>query len=161
MISLTDTAIDGLWPDVTVLLRVDPETGLGRAEGSDRFESEGLELQRAVAEAYEEIAKIASDRVVVVDGDGSVEEVHERVMEAVRSQDESRAMTAAVTRGEHRAPAAGAGGADARRWRRGPVARVPLPRPARGRQGRGRARLRGRDPRRPEPPTPTTPAAAP
>ena len=26
--------------------------------------------------AYEEIAKVASDRVVVVDGDGSVEEVH-------------------------------------------------------------------------------------
>ena len=85
VISLTDTATDGLWPDVTVLLRVDPEAGLGRADGEDRFESEGLELQRAVAEAYEEIAKIASDRVVVVDGDGSVEEVHERVMEAVRT----------------------------------------------------------------------------
>ena len=85
VISLTDAATEGLWPDVTVLLRVDPETGLGRAEGNDRFESEGLELQRAVAEAYEEIAKIASDRVVVVDGEGSVEEVHERVMAAVRS----------------------------------------------------------------------------
>ena len=60
-------------------------TGFGRAEGSDRFESEGLELQRAVAEAYEEIAKVASDRVVVVDGEGSVEEVHERVMSAVRT----------------------------------------------------------------------------
>jgi dTMP kinase len=86
VISLTDAATEGLWPDVTVLLRVDPEIGLGRAEGSDRFESEGVELQRAVAEAYEEIAKIASDRVVVVDGDGSVEEVHERVMEAVSAR---------------------------------------------------------------------------
>jgi dTMP kinase len=84
VLSLTDDVIDGLWPDVTVLLRVDPETGLGRAEGEDRFESEGLDLQRAVAEAYEEIAQIASDRVVVVDGDGSVQEVHGRVMEVVR-----------------------------------------------------------------------------
>ena len=83
-ISLTDNASDGLWPDLTILLRVDPEAGLARAEGTDRFESEGLELQRAVATAYEEIAKIASDRVVVVEGDGSVEEVHERVMAAVR-----------------------------------------------------------------------------
>jgi dTMP kinase len=83
-ISLTDTATDGLWPDLTILLRVDPEVGLGRADGEDRFESEGLELQRAVAEAYEEIAQIASDRVVVVDGGGTVEEVHEKVMEAVR-----------------------------------------------------------------------------
>jgi dTMP kinase len=85
VLSLTDTVIDGLWPDVTVLLRVDPEVGLGRADGEDRFESEGVDLQRAVAEAYEEIAQIASDRVVVVDGAGSVEEVHERVLDAVRS----------------------------------------------------------------------------
>ncbi|HET7484351.1 MAG TPA: dTMP kinase [Solirubrobacterales bacterium] len=95
VISLTDAATEGLWPDVTVLLRVDPEVGLGRADGSDRFESEGLDLQRAVAEAYEEIAKIASDRVVVVDGEGTVEEVHGRVMENVSRRydhqpDESR-----------------------------------------------------------------------
>jgi dTMP kinase len=86
VISLTDAATDGLWPDLTVLLRVDPEVGLGRAGGDDRFESEGLDLQRAVAEAYEEIAQIASDRVVVIDADGSVEGVHGRVMEAVRSR---------------------------------------------------------------------------
>lgn len=85
VLSLTDTVIDGLWPDLTVLLRIDPETGLGRAEGEDRFEAEGVELQRAVAEAYEEIAAIAGDRVVVVDAAGSVEEVHGRVMEAVRA----------------------------------------------------------------------------
>lgn len=84
-ISLTDAATEGLWPDLTVLLRVDPEVGLGRAAGDDRFESEGIELQRAVAEAYEEIAKIASDRVVVVDGSGTVEEVHQRVLAAIRS----------------------------------------------------------------------------
>jgi dTMP kinase len=87
VISLTDAATEGLWPDLTVLLRVDPEVGLGRAGGEDRFESEGLQLQRAVAEAYEEIAEIASDRVVVVDGAGTVDEVHQRVMEAVQAHD--------------------------------------------------------------------------
>ncbi len=86
VIGLCDAATDGLWPDLTLLLKIDPETGLGRAAGEDRFESEGLELQRAVAAAYEEIAIIASDRMVVVDAGGSVEEVHERVMEAVRSR---------------------------------------------------------------------------
>jgi dTMP kinase len=85
VISLCDTATDGLWPDLTLLLRVDPELGLGRADGEDRFEAEGLELQRAVAVAYEEIAQIAGDRVVVIDASGSVEEVHALVMNAVRS----------------------------------------------------------------------------
>jgi dTMP kinase len=84
VLSLTDTVIDGLWPDVTVLLRIDPEAGLARAAGEDRFEAEGVELQRAVAEAYEEIAIIARDRVVVVDAVGTVEEVHARVLKAVK-----------------------------------------------------------------------------
>jgi dTMP kinase len=86
VIGLCETATDGLWPDLTLLLRIDPETGLGRAESDDRFEQEGLGLQHAVAEAYEEIAVIASDRVVVIDASGSVEEVHGRVMEAVRER---------------------------------------------------------------------------
>lgn len=86
VIGLCETATDGMWPDLTLLLRIDPETGLGRAESDDRFEQEGLGLQQAVAEAYEEIAVIASDRVTVIDATGSVEEVHERVMGAVNER---------------------------------------------------------------------------
>lgn len=86
VISLCEAATDGLWPDLTLLLRIDPETGLGRAESDDRFEQEGLALQQAVAEAYEEIAIIAGDRVAVIDATGSVEEVHARVMEAVNDR---------------------------------------------------------------------------
>jgi dTMP kinase len=86
VISLTDAATDGLWPDLTLLLRVDPEAAFARADGEDRFESEGLELQRTAAAAYEEIARVASDRVVVIDAIGGVEEVHERVMDAVRNR---------------------------------------------------------------------------
>jgi dTMP kinase len=83
VISLTDAATEGLWPDLTVLLRIDPELGFSRADGDDRLEGEGLELQRAVAVAYEEIAQIAADRFACVDASGTVDEVHERVMEAV------------------------------------------------------------------------------
>ncbi|HEY5976436.1 MAG TPA: dTMP kinase [Solirubrobacterales bacterium] len=86
VLSLTDTVIDGLWPDLTILLRVDPEVGLGRAGGEDRLEAEGLELQKAVAEAYEEIAIIASDRVVAVDASGGPGEVHQRVLEIVEER---------------------------------------------------------------------------
>jgi dTMP kinase len=86
VLSLTDMVIDGLWPDLTVLLKIDPEAGLARAGGDDRFEAEGVELQRAVAEAYGEIAQIARDRVVVVDAEGTVEEVHARVLAAVEDR---------------------------------------------------------------------------
>jgi dTMP kinase len=86
VIGLCEIATDGLWPDLTLLLRIDPEASLSRAEGDDRFEQEGLGLQQAVAQAYEEIAQIASDRVEVVDADGTVDEVHARVMEVVRKR---------------------------------------------------------------------------
>ena len=86
VLSLCDTVIDGLWPDLTLLLRVDPEVGMGRADGEDRLEVEGIELQRAVADAYEEIAAAAPDRVVAVDAAGPVEDVHARVLEIVGSR---------------------------------------------------------------------------
>jgi dTMP kinase len=86
VIGLCDTATDGLWPDLAVLIRLEPEAGLARAEGLDRFEAEGVEFQGQVAGAYEEIATIASDRFAAIDGSGSVEEVHARVLDAVRSR---------------------------------------------------------------------------
>lgn len=86
VLSLVDQAIDGLWPDLTVYLRIDPEEGLKRADGFDRFEAEGLELQQAVAEAYDEIAAVAADRFVTVDAGGTVEDVHERVLKKIRQR---------------------------------------------------------------------------
>jgi dTMP kinase len=86
VISLCDHATDGLWPDLTLLLRIDPEDSLGRADGEDRFEAEGLILQQAVAMAYEEIAMIAADRFAVIDATGTVEEVHARIVEAVAAR---------------------------------------------------------------------------
>ena len=82
----SDAATGGLVPDLTLLIRVDPELGAQRSEGDDRFEAAGLEFQRQVAAAYDEIAARDSDRVVTVDGTGSVEEVQARVIEAVRGR---------------------------------------------------------------------------
>jgi thymidylate kinase len=39
-----------------------------------------------LAAAYEEIAERHADRIVVVDGSGSPEDVHGRVMEVVRAR---------------------------------------------------------------------------
>jgi dTMP kinase len=48
-----------------------------------------VEFQRRVADAYDRLARSDPGRIRVVDADGSVEEVHARVMEAVdRGHDE-------------------------------------------------------------------------
>jgi dTMP kinase len=82
---LSEAAAEGLRPDLTLLLRIDPERAAKRSAGDDRFEAAGLDFQRAVASAYEEIARQHPERIVVVDATGSVEEVHARVMKEVTS----------------------------------------------------------------------------
>ncbi len=88
------TAIAGCLPHVTVLLRIDPEAALvrgqqrladGAADGGDRFEGEGIEFQRAIAAAYDEIAERNPDRFIVVDAGRDVDDVHRDVVEAVES----------------------------------------------------------------------------
>jgi dTMP kinase len=79
-------------PDVTVLIRVEVDTALvrgrqrlaeGAEDGTDRFEAEGAEFQRRVAAAYDDLARRHPERITVVDGEGSPEDVHARVLAAV------------------------------------------------------------------------------
>jgi len=96
---LNEVAIAGCSPHLTVLLRIDPERAeargqqrlaAGQADGSDRFEGEGIQFQRAVAAAYDELAERHPDRIVPIDAEASVEQVHDRVM-AVVAQAQARA----------------------------------------------------------------------
>jgi dTMP kinase len=80
---MSEAATEGLRPDLTLLLWIDPRQAAQRSGGDDRFEAAGLDFQRAVASAYEEIAKRDPGRIAVLDATGSVEEVHARVMETV------------------------------------------------------------------------------
>jgi dTMP kinase len=73
-----------LWPEVTFLLDVDPELATARSGELDRFEREGESLQRAVAAAYDELARRHPERYVRLDGTRSVEEVHRDVLARVR-----------------------------------------------------------------------------
>lgn len=83
---INDAATGGLDPDLTLMLRVDPAKGLQRARGDDRFEAEGVRFQEKVAEAYDDISRREPHRFVVIDGDGTPEEVHTRVMAVVEAK---------------------------------------------------------------------------
>ncbi len=88
---LNEIAIAGCSPRITLLLRIDPDRAeargqqrlaAGEADGSDRFEGEGIGLQRLVAAAYDELAERHRERIVAIDAEGTVEEVHARVVAA-------------------------------------------------------------------------------
>jgi dTMP kinase len=88
----------GLQPDLTLLLLPDFELSLHRARlrnrravaatGSDenRFEKEDSAFYRRVFDKYREIAAREPLRVVAIDSDGSIEEVHQRVVQVVRER---------------------------------------------------------------------------
>jgi dTMP kinase len=81
-------ATDGIEPDVTILLDLDPAEALGRvqdATGSlDRIEAKGADYHRAVRESYLALAEQEA-RIRVVDAAGTPEAVRVRVLEAVQS----------------------------------------------------------------------------
>lgn len=83
---LSEVATDGLVPDLTLLLLVDPAFGLGRAESDDRFEAEGVRFQERVAEAYEDIARREPNRVIPIDATGSPEQVHQLILAEVEAR---------------------------------------------------------------------------
>jgi len=80
---VNDWAIAGLEPDLTVLLRIDPQAAARRAGEADRFEDEGHALQQAVADAYERLSAAAPARWHVVDADRDPDAVHADVLALV------------------------------------------------------------------------------
>jgi dTMP kinase len=84
---ICDLATGGIWPDLTVLLRLDADRAaerIGRRK-ADRFEQEGIELQRRVAEGYDEVARRHPERVRVIDAEGDRESVHAAVLAEVQA----------------------------------------------------------------------------
>ncbi|HZA27139.1 MAG TPA: dTMP kinase [Actinomycetota bacterium] len=84
VLSLNVWATQGLFPDLVILLDVEPEAGLARAGADrDRIEAEDDTFHAKVAEAYAHIADEHPERVVVVDASGPPRMVNERVNEAL------------------------------------------------------------------------------
>lgn len=72
-------ATGGLVPDLTVLLRIDPDRGRGRKSGElDRLESERAEFHRLVADSYDQMASMNPD-IVSIESEGERTDVHERI----------------------------------------------------------------------------------
>jgi dTMP kinase len=78
----------GREPDLTLLIDMDPETGLARARGrqghEERFEDFGPGLQRRMRAGFLALAEEFADRIRVIDGARPEEEVASDVLARVR-----------------------------------------------------------------------------
>lgn len=93
---LNDTAVQGLWPDATVLLDLDPEQGLRRALARNmrenkartegRFEAESLAFHTRVREGYLTWAALNRERFLVVDADRTPEQVFVAILRGLEEK---------------------------------------------------------------------------
>lgn len=81
--ALNEPGLEGVWPDLVVLLRIDAATGLERQQVADRIGGEGLEFQAAVAAAFDEIALSDPERFLVVDATQVITAVTDDVLAGV------------------------------------------------------------------------------
>ncbi len=93
---LETVAINGMAPDLTLILDLDPAEGLRRAtarrgkDSADRYEKETLAVHRRRRKAFLDIAKAEPARCVVIDASDSPSAIAAAILRAVRSRLEDR-----------------------------------------------------------------------
>lgn len=91
---LNAVAADGLRPDLTFLLDLDPVVGLARASGRmaqprqrrDRLEEEVLEFHQRVQAGYRALAVREPERVVILDATQGILEIEARIRRHVEAR---------------------------------------------------------------------------
>jgi dTMP kinase len=86
VLELNLQVVQGLMPDLTVLLLVDPATAGPRAGATDRLEREGAVLQTAADAAYRQLAERFPERILPLDGMLAADELAMRIRERLRSR---------------------------------------------------------------------------
>jgi dTMP kinase len=84
--ALNEPGLEGVWPEMVVLLRIDPETGLARQEVADRIGGEGLAFQARVAGAFDAVAASEPERFLVIDASQDITSVTDQVLAGVRAR---------------------------------------------------------------------------
>lgn len=80
------SGLGGVWPEVVVLLRVDPAAALDREDEADRISVEGVSFQQEVAAAYDRLAAKEPDRFVVLDASEPLETVTAEALTALKER---------------------------------------------------------------------------
>ena len=79
VLDLNLRATQGLLPDQTFLIAVDPEVARQRSAKADRIEREGSDFQRSVGEAYGALATMYPERIATIDGDRPAAQIAEEI----------------------------------------------------------------------------------
>ncbi|WP_319466695.1 dTMP kinase [uncultured Pseudodesulfovibrio sp.] len=92
---LNEVAVDGLWPDLTIVLDIDPEIGLkratlrnleeGKAKEEGRFEAEHISFHNRIREGYLTWAALNRDRIKIANAGATPDEVFDRIKSIIEN----------------------------------------------------------------------------
>lgn len=86
--ALNVLCLDGIQPDITILLDIDPELGLSRstrAENAEtRFENKGLDFHQKVRAGYLELANHHPERFLVIDASRNEKVIHDDIINQIK-----------------------------------------------------------------------------
>lgn len=105
METLERATVEDMMPDLTLILDIDPEEGMRRANArrgaskADRFEKEGLSLHRRRRKAFLEIAKAEPKRCKVIDASRPAEKIAAEIAKAVETVTERKGLRTAEKAG--------------------------------------------------------------
>jgi dTMP kinase len=105
METLERATVEDMMPDLTLILDIDPEEGMRRANArrgaskADRFEKEGLSLHRRRRKAFLEIAKTEPKRCKVIDASRPAEKIAAEIAKAVETVIERKGLRTAEKAG--------------------------------------------------------------
>ena len=97
---ITELATEGLTPDLTFLLDIDPEAGLRRRDvnrmQSNRLDAYALNFHQMARQGFLDLAKADSERWVTVDAgqseQGIQSEIRTRVLKVLQRDDQERSV---------------------------------------------------------------------
>ena len=73
---LNKRATQGICPELTFLLDINPELAKKRSKEKDRIENEEIAFHQRVRQGYLEIARAHPNRVKIINGEESIEAIH-------------------------------------------------------------------------------------
>lgn len=84
VVRIAAASLERVWPDLTLIVDLPSERGLGRVGEADRMENKGQEYHRAVRQAFVDLAQGRED-FALIDARGTIEQVQQRICEVMEN----------------------------------------------------------------------------
>ena len=94
VLNIHNVVLGDVWPDLTIVLDLPPEVGLERSNKRDtannskdtRFEKRELQFHKLLREGFQYLQSKSPDRICVVDGTKTIEEVELEVFSIIKKR---------------------------------------------------------------------------